>query len=267
MAEVLNPMVRFAVLGSGSSANAYIFESKGFSFIIDNGFSCKELLRRVEKLGFDPANIKYLILTHTHSDHLKGMEVLSRKLQLPLVRHHELDMFAYCKGPLAGEIDAVPGEKLKLGPLTLHPFETSHDSFGSLSYAFELGDKRFCLITDTGVITKEMMKYAVHSDILFLEANYCPDMLENGPYPWHLKKRIFSEEGHLSNDDAIDFLNHISQIKTSRLTEVYFCHLSGTNNEPEVLEEQIISDLRWKGRYEICPKGVAVLGGYFGSTS
>ena len=260
-------MVRYAVLGSGSSANAYIFEYKGFSFLIDNGFSAKEVLRRAVKLGFDPDNIKYLILTHTHGDHLKGIEVLSRKLNVPVVRHHEIDLFSHCRGELAGQIDAVPGEKLSLGPLLLHPFHTSHDAPFSLSFAFELGDRRFCLITDTGVITAEMYKFAVHSDILFLEANYCPEMLKNGPYPGYLKKRIASEQGHLSNFDALEFLNHIQNAKQSRLAEVYFCHLSGTNNEPEQLEETLNANLEWKGRYTICPKGVAVLGGTIYSRS
>ena len=253
-------MVRFAVLGSGSSANAYIFEYGSFSFLIDNGFSCREVLKRAEKLGFDIEKIQYIFLTHTHSDHLKGVEVLSRKLKIPVVRHRDLNMNAHFRGPVHGQIEIIPGEKLKLGPLTVHPFETSHDAAFSLSYAFEIGDRRFCLITDTGIITGEMMKFAIHSDTLFLESNYCPDMLENGPYPLFLKERIASEQGHLSNRDAVEFLNHIGESKKSRLKEVFFCHLSGTNNEPEVLEKEVAANLQWRGRWKICPKGVSVMG-------
>ncbi len=253
-------MVKYAVLGSGSSANSYIFECGNFSFIIDNGFSCKEVLHRAEKLGFDTEKIKYIALTHTHSDHMKGVEVLSRKLKIPVIRHHELNLATHCRGAIHGQIKIIPGEKCLLGPLTLHPFATSHDAPFSLSYAFELGERRFCLITDTGMITRDMMKYALHSDTLFLESNYCPDMLENGPYPYFLKQRIFSDHGHLSNRDAVDFLNHISDVKGSRLSRVFFCHLSGTNNEPGVLEEELVETLRWKGEYHICPKGVLVYG-------
>lgn len=256
-----DPEVRYAVLGSGSSANAYIFEYNGFSFLIDNGFSCKEVLRRAEKLGFDPGLIKYVFLTHTHSDHMKGIEVLSRKLMIPVVKHQKLDMTAYCRGAIHGQIDVVPGEKLKLGPLTVHSFDTSHDAPHSISYAFAIGESRFCLITDTGVITREMFNFAVNSDTLFLESNYCPRMLREGPYPGYLKDRIFSEYGHLSNRDAVEFLNHIARTKNSRLSKVYFCHLSGTNNEPEVLERELNENLKWNGIYEVCPKGTLVMGG------
>ncbi len=249
-------MVRYAVLGSGSSANAYIFQTGGFSFIVDNGFSARELIRRVQAGGFDLSSIRYILLTHTHSDHLKGVEVLSRQLGIPVVRHHDLDLMPFLKGSLPGQIPVVPGETLRLGPLSLYPFETSHDALHSLSYAFELEGRRFCVITDTGVVTRQMASCAVHSDILFLESNYCPEMLERGPYPVFLQRRIASDQGHLSNHAAVAFLNQVGQAKGLRLQRVYLCHLSGTNNDPEVVQEHLDRNLTWPGRVEICPKGL-----------
>lgn len=248
-------MVRYAVLGSGSSANAYIFESEGFSFVVDNGFSCRELLRRAEKAGFDPSFIRYVLLTHVHGDHLKGIEVLSRKLRIPVVRHESLNLSAHVNGALHGQIGVTPGETHRLGPLTVFPFETSHDALHSLSYAFELGGKRFCLITDTGKVSREMASCAVHSDVLFLEANYCPRMLEEGPYPPFLKRRIASEQGHLSNQEAVAFLNRLGESKVRRLELAYLCHLSGTNNDPEVVQAHLDENLIWPGEVRICPKG------------
>ena len=249
-------MVRYAVLGSGSSANAYIFQTEGFSFVIDNGFSARELIRRARAGGFDPALIRYILLTHTHSDHLKGVEVLARQLGIPVVRHHSLDLLPFLKGPLPGQIPAVPGETLRLGPLKLFPFETSHDALHSLSYAFDLLGRRFCVITDTGVVTSRMASCAVHSDVLFLESNYCPGMLERGPYPVFLQRRIASDQGHLSNQAAVDFLNQLGQSGRLRLKRVYLCHLSGTNNHPEVVQEHLDRYLTWTGRVDICPKGL-----------
>jgi len=249
--------VRYAVLGSGSSANAYIFQTGDFSVLVDNGFSCRELLSRAEKFGFDPSCIRYILLTHIHGDHLRGVEVLSRKLKIPVIRHEELNLTARCRGPLGGQIPVRPGEKTVLGPLVIHPFETSHDAPFSVSYALELWGARFCLITDTGQISRRMSLYARHSDVLFLEANYCDRMLEEGPYPWHLKRRIASEQGHLSNRAALDFLNHLAEGKPSRLSRVFLCHLSGTNNDPEVVEELLSRELRWKGDFRVCAKGTA----------
>ena len=256
-------MVRYAVLGSGSSANAYIFQTEGFSFIIDNGFSARELIRRVLAGGFDPSLIRYILLTHTHTDHLKGVEVLSRQLGIPVVRHYNLDLHPFLKGPLAGQIPAIPGEALRLGPLSVFPFETSHDALHSMSYAFELMGLRFCVITDTGVVTSQMASCAVHSDILFLESNYCPEMLERGPYPLFLQRRIASDQGHLSNQAAVAFLNQLGQTKRLRLQRVYLCHLSGTNNNPEVVQDHLDRHLCWPGRVEICPKGIMSVPEFF----
>ena len=248
-------MVRYALLGSGSSANAYIFEHGESSVLVDNGFSCRELLRRAEKGGFDPSQIRWILLTHVHGDHLKGVEVLSRRLGVPVVHHKDLNLEDFVKGPLHDQILLTPGENRRLGPLTVFPFETSHDVPYSLGYTLELGGRRFCLITDTGVISQEMASCAAHSDVLFLEANYCSKMLKEGPYPPALKRRIVSNRGHLSNEKAVAFLNNLGKSPKKRLRLVYLCHLSGTNNDPKVVQAHLDEHLTWPGEVKICPKG------------
>lgn len=108
------------------------------------------------------------------------------------------------------------------------------------------------LLTDTGVITKEMHGYAGKTDILFLEANYSEELLMTGPYPGFLKNRISSDKGHLSNDDAIEFLN---SMKKSTPDMVYLCHLSDSNNSPACIEQDLKLKLKWKGDIQICKKG------------
>lgn len=243
--------MRYAVLGSGSSGNSYIFEHDGFSFLIDAGFSGKELRRRIGDLGFDERMISCIFLTHAHKDHTKGAGILSRKLKIPIVYQGR-----FSKGVM---------ERLK--GLKIRAFPTSHDSPGSVSYSFRFGGRRITLITDTGKVFKEMATYASESDLLFLEANYNEEMLAAGPYPYYLKERILSELGHLSNKDAISFLNSLGKgcsnnnhSTNGNCKKVYFCHLSGTNNSPGKLEEELGLYCTWQGNWTICPKGLPVAG-------
>ena len=148
--------VRYAVLGSGSSANAYIFEKDNFSFIIDNGFSLKELSRRAGVAGFDLSRVKFILLTHTHSDHFNGVGTLSRKYKIPVVVHHMLSDDDFNKMKPFSRLDVVPGKEYSFDGLSFTPFSTSHDACCSLGFYFSLGKKTFMLLTDTGVVTDEM---------------------------------------------------------------------------------------------------------------
>ncbi len=245
--------MRFAVLGSGSSANSYIFEDENGSYLFDNGFSCREVSRRAETAGFDLSRLKFIFLTHIHSDHLKGVASLSRKHGVPVVAHRDLHLQDYINGETAGKLDILEGRSYRDGGLTFEAFGTSHDAPFSLGYHFTLGGISFTLMTDTGISTEEMRQCVLRSDVLFLEANYDETMLEEGPYPRFLKNRISSDLGHLSNKAAITFLNGFKP--DDKLKQVFFCHLSGNNNCPEVLRKSIEENLRWKGRYRILQKG------------
>lgn len=243
------------MLGSGSSGNSYIFENGEFSFLIDAGFSGRELLRRASDFDFDQKNIRYIFLTHEHIDHTKGGRILAERLKIPLITNRTINS----AGESASQSD--------FGELTITPFSTSHDAPGSVSYTFSFSGTRVTIITDTGIITEEMKQYARKSDILFLEANHNLEMLKSGPYPYYLKKRILSSRGHLSNLDAISLLNSLSapspQMELFDSTSpslIYFCHLSGTNNSPEQLEEDMVQNLTWEGKWVICEKNRPVYG-------
>lgn len=256
-------MLRYAVLGSGSSGNSYIFENGDFSFLIDAGFSGRELLRRATDFGFDCKNIRYIFLTHDHTDHTKGGRILAEKLKIPLITNETMWSSGLQTGPKTSPLRGLSGHE----ELKIIPFPTSHDAPRAVSYTFSFSGTRITIITDTGVITEKMKEYARKSDILFLEANHNIEMLKNGPYPYFLKKRILSSHGHLSNLDAISLLNSFSdpspQIELfdrSSPALTYFCHLSGTNNSPEQLEEDIRHNLSWRGKWIICEKNLPVYG-------
>ncbi|HAK47276.1 MAG TPA: hypothetical protein DCO79_15330 [Spirochaeta sp.] len=253
-----NDNVKYAVLGSGSSANSYIFEYNDFAIIIDNGFSAKQAVERAVKLGFNTENVKYLLLTHSHEDHFRGIEVLSRKLRVPVIVHEDLNVNRKLKTHFYKRRDIQPGLFYTEGDFRFRAFQTSHDADYSISYHFELGGLVFTIISDTGAVSEEMLELASKSDILFLEANYNEKMLHEGPYPLFLKQRIASNQGHLSNTEAVHFLNEAGMREGSKLTKVYFCHLSSTNNTPAILTADIEEHLQWPGEWVICRKGEPV---------
>ncbi len=250
--------LKYAVLGSGSSANSYIFQCYGRTFFVDNGFSCKGAMERAVSLGFDLSNVESIFLTHVHQDHFKGVELLSRKVRAPVITHSSLHLGRKVKKNLYKQIGIEPGRTVSKDGFSFFAFPTFHDAEYSISYHFSIGPVTFTLITDTGCLSPQMYDLACASDVLFLEANYDETMLREGPYHPDLKNRILSSTGHLSNKDALYFLNELSENPASRLKEVYFCHLSSNNNSPEFLEEEINTHLIWPGKWVICPKGEMV---------
>ncbi|MCL2793121.1 MAG: MBL fold metallo-hydrolase [Spirochaetaceae bacterium] len=252
--------MKYAILGSGSSANSYIFEHDDFAFIVDNGFSLKEFAARASDLGFDISKIKFIFLTHKHADHARGIDKLSKELKIPVVMSRDVFLNKSEMKKIYKRLNVEPGKEYCYGELGFSVFSTSHDSEGSVSYSFNFSGYTFTIITDTGKILKDMEQYAINADILFLEANYCPQMLADGPYPLYLKKRIESHHGHLSNDDAIGFLSGIYSFMQMKNRMTYLCHLSDTNNCYNKLENIIRYSMPETFRYRICRKGELVEG-------
>ena len=293
-------MIRYAVLGSGSSANSYIIQYepgseeerkdssqlelklpegktgdtgiRSFSassevndsritIVIDNGFSLREFTKRAAEQGFNPEDIDFIFLTHDHSDHLKGISTLSSKYSIPVVMCKDTVLGSDHKNKIYKSLVVEDGKDYSYSSLNFSVFRTFHDSEGSVGYSFNIKGKIFTIITDTGIITEEMEKYALASDVLFLEANYCPDMLYAGPYPWFLKNRIASDHGHLSNYDAVGFLEKLKE-SGIRKRKIYLCHLSDKNNCPDRLESVIKESFGEEPEidYRICRKGETVAG-------
>ena len=244
--------MKCTVLGSGSKANAYLFESDGVLFAIDNGYSLREFARRTAMTGNDYRNLSFILVTHGHQDHIKGVARLSRAARASVYMPESIAADMAWEGDFFERRVFEAGDTRTVNGVEIRSFALNHDSPGAQSYRIGGNGGYITLITDTGAVTPEMHSMAVESEILLLEANYCPDLLHGGPYPYFLKKRIASDSGHLSNRDAASFVNSLRASRSLR--KVFFCHLSEVNNSPEVLSRSVKDALEWPVAWQICPR-------------
>ncbi|MGL4524375.1 MAG: MBL fold metallo-hydrolase [Spirochaetia bacterium] len=239
--------MRYCVLGSGSRANSFILEGENFSVVIDQGYALPEFYQRLSTAGFCRKKIRYIFLTHQHSDHIKGVPALAQDLNIPVIAHKKLK--------ISDQNMAIwgifPERYYCQDGFSFTAFSTSHDSPYSVGYHITIGNSSATFLTDTGKILPPMYDYAENSDLLFLESNYSPTLLKEGPYPAFLKSRISSPRGHLSNQDAGNFLLKMCH---KRVKNIYLCHLSETNNSPEVVYKEISEIFRISENLKICPK-------------
>lgn len=249
--------MRYAVIGSGSCGNSYIFKTARSCFVVDNGYTFSEFRRRAEVFGFNIKDIKFIFLTHVHGDHLRGVEALSKKLEIPVFTAENLDVSQWVTRGFFKQIGITPGQSYNLDDFSFTVFPTFHDAPDSVGYSFFMEGERVTIITDTGKTSDQMKALAEESDILFLESNYCPDMLKHGPYPVWLQKRILSEYGHLSNLDALEF---VKSLGCDKCRKVYLCHISDKNNTPEKVQEVFDSAPLKNIKYIICKRGIPVMG-------
>ena len=233
-------MVRFSVLGSGSCGNSYVFSLDGQSILIDAGYSFRQINLRMEAGGFAMKDVMALFLTHLHPDHAHAAGIFARKTERPVYvtrrcRDHAVTEYMALNIPESSAMVTEPGIPVTVGPFSVSCFYTSHDSAGSCGYTVCADGKRFCIITDTGKYSPEMVEEARAADVLFLESNYDIQMLRTGPYPIYLQKRVAGERGHLSNDQARNLLLDAGYGSTEQ--RVYLVHISANNNTPETVEQ------------------------------
>ncbi|MDO5044750.1 MAG: MBL fold metallo-hydrolase [Coriobacteriia bacterium] len=222
--------LRLHVLGSGSKGNSCVVEGTQGALLIDAGFSKKASLERLAALNIKPESIKAILLTHEHYDHTKNLGVIARALKVPVYA-----TFGTASAPVVSK-EVSPylihqRDSFDIAGIRVKTFPTSHDANEPVAFRFESDKDALAYLTDSGVLSAEAKELLGDARILALESNYDPKMLEEGPYPLYLKKRIASDTGHLSNVQALDALK---EIISSRLQTIVGMHLSETNNHPEV---------------------------------
>jgi phosphoribosyl 1,2-cyclic phosphodiesterase len=233
--------MRLAVLGSGSGGNSLIIESGGRRLLVDAGFSCRQIERRLALLGEEASAVDALLLTHEHQDHCRGVDVLLQRHRLPLYategtvqglswRSPERAEAAELRTVRSGEPFEVPARGCGEIAFRVEAFSLPHDAREPVGFVIEDGGgRRVGLVADLGTRTQLAWGRLRDLDCLVIETNHDLGMLRSGPYPWHLKQRVASRHGHLSNRDAASGLD---DLVCDRLRSVVLYHLSRTNNLP-----------------------------------
>ena len=236
--------MQLTVLASGSKGNCTYIRGERGALLIDAGLSAKETLRRLSEAGGDPSLVEAILVTHEHIDHIRGVDVLARRLGVPVyATGGTLDAFtAKCGGTTAEIRRCRCGETFSVGDFAIEPFAASHDAREPCGFSVAEGDLRIGCCTDTGTVTTSIFDTLASCDAVLLESNHCPDMLENGPYPAYFKSRIRSKRGHLSNPDAARCL----QMLADRIHMAMLAHVSEINNTPEKV---LLSALEGLGFY------------------
>ena len=227
-------------LASGSKGNSLFVSTPDTAVLIDAGLSGIEIQRRLAAVGENPDRLKAIIITHEHSDHVKGAGILSRRFNIPVFVTPAT--YEGCKG--LGKIELLNffecGTAFEIQDLTITPFSISHDARDPAGFTLTFEDKKIGIATDLGIATNLVKSHLSQSNLLYLESNHDSQMLVDGPYPWHLKQRIKSRTGHLSNHDTREL---ISEILHQDLDHVILAHLSEDNNCPKKAAAEVAKGL------------------------
>ncbi len=220
--------MRFSVLSSGSKANCTFVESGNTRILIDCGLSAKETEKRLLMHGINPETIDAVIVTHEHSDHVYGIPVFTKRYKLPVFANR--GTARNLKKPYGVE-KFNNSESFWIGSIRIDPFSIVHDAADPVGFSLAAEGLKFVQVTDLGRVTPLVKHMLESANAIVLESNHDQDMLQNCDYSWHLKQRISSSYGHLSNDSAGALLQEIVH---EGLSHIVLAHLSDNSNTPEV---------------------------------
>jgi phosphoribosyl 1,2-cyclic phosphodiesterase len=233
--------VRVFVLGSGSTGNCLVVEAEGERLVVEAGMGPMRAVERMRSLGADLVTARAplgLFVTHDHGDHASHALPIARALRAPLHAHEGI---AAPRARSRLEVRSyVPGRPVPLGPFVVETQPIPHDA-PHVAIRVAAGGRRFGLATDLGHAPRDVRAFLAGCDLVFLEANYCPRLLEAGPYPLSLRRRVGGPLGHLGNEQAADVARSLEDTRVSRLVLV---HLSRSNNEPRRALDVVSSKLR-----------------------
>lgn len=239
--------MKFSVLASGSTGNALYVETEETRILVDAGLSGKQMEAICQSAGIDISQVDAIMVSHEHSDHIKGVGVLARRYRLPVYTNQatwkEME-------PLIGRLDEQQkkilstGEVLQLGDLRVETFGISHDAAEPMGFCFFQGDVKLSLVTDLGYVSDKIKEKIVDSHAYIFESNHDVEMLRMCDYPWNIKRRILSDTGHLSNESCAEALCDILNGKEEK---IYLSHLSQDNNMTELARMTVTNILEESG--------------------
>ncbi len=239
----MNSTMKFSVLASGSTGNAVYIEAGSTKLLVDAGVGIRQLQAAFQEIAVSGSELQAVVVTHEHSDHIKGLAAVVRKWNVPIY----MSVGTWSKvQQLWKEEEAVQARHIRsgtvftLGELVIEPFAISHDAEEPLGFCFYHGEDKLALATDLGYVNDRVREVTRGANTFIVESNHDLEMLRSGTYPWHLKRRILGDKGHLSNDSASEFLGDVISEDTE---QVYLAHLSKENNRPELAVQTVTKGL------------------------
>lgn len=239
--------MRFSVLASGSTGNAFYIEHGETKLLVDAGLSGRKIAELFDDIGANPEQLTGILVTHEHSDHVKGLGVVARKYNVPIYAN-EKTWHAMEKGlgklttdqKFHFEANCVQS----FGTLEVESFSVSHDAADPMFFNFRADDKKVTLLTDLGYVSEKIKQTISGANAYVFESNHDVSMLQMSAYPWNVKRRILSDYGHVSNEDCGLAL---SEVITSDTERIYLAHLSKENNMKELANMSVDQVLRERG--------------------
>ena len=236
-------MFNFCSLYSGSTGNSLLVQTDKNKILIDAGESCKKIEEGLSNINIDVTDIDAILVTHEHSDHVKGLGTLSKKYNIPVYANiGTWNSMKEQKNKISNEnINTFKtNEEFRIGDFFITPFDIPHDAAEPCGFNICYGTNKISIATDLGHITENIMYHLENSSFIMLEANYDPEILKCSSYPYSLKRRISGPQGHLSNDIAGNLISHLMN---NGLKQAMLGHLSKENNFPELAYKTVIEKI------------------------
>lgn len=237
--------MKLASISSGSKGNCILIENKNTSILVDAGISKKRIEEGLTYFERAPQDINGIVITHEHSDHIKGLGVFLRKYHIPVYATEKTIRYILNNSSL-GEMDSdlfnviVPERNFSIKDIELYPIHISHDAADPVCYRFFSDNKSCAVVTDLGIYEHNLVGNLQNLDTVLIESNHDINMLQTGPYPYSLKQRIWGEKGHLSNEACGRLIN---EILCEKLKNIVLGHLSQENNYPELAYEAVRNEI------------------------
>lgn len=236
-------MLKFCSLYSGSTGNSLLVKSDNSNILIDVGVSAKKIIEALTSINVDINSIDAILVTHEHSDHVKGLGTLSKKYNIPVYANKETwSAMPNEKSKISSENQNIfnVSESFNIKDFKIYPFSIPHDAANPCGFNIFCNNKKITIATDIGHIDDNIFRNLENSSFVLLESNYDPEILKVGSYPYMLKQRILGPNGHLSNDMAG---KAICKLINSGLQSVMLGHLSKENNFPDLAYKTVVENL------------------------
>ncbi len=248
--------MKFGTIASGSSGNCLYAGNEDTHILIDAGISCKRICEGLKTFHLEGGDIQGILITHEHTDHISGLGVLARKLCIPIYgtegtlrQISEMGNLGKIDRELFQPIEA--GREFKIGSFSVESFSISHDAAEPVSYLIKDGAQKLGMVTDLGYYDEAIVERLQNSNLLYVEANHDIHMLQAGPYPYYLKRRILGERGHLCNEKAAEL---VTKLMNGQLNQVILGHLSKENNYPDLALTTVKNEVEDSVKVEVAPR-------------